>query len=64
MYGNWTAHWDENSLDMVSKWASVVQVKTAFQLTNYVSFFCPCLLQNVRNIWKFGVDSPFTTTCI
>lgn len=47
------------SLDMLSIWASHQEQN---QLTNYVSFFCPCLLANVRKIQKFGVALPFTTT--
>lgn len=27
-----------------------------------MSFSCPYLLENVRNVWKFGVASPVTTT--
>lgn len=45
-------------------WAAYGQVyysaKPALQLTNHMAFFCLYLLENFRNIWKFGT-SPFTS---
>lgn len=46
-------------------WAAYRQAyysaKIALQLTNHMAFFHLYLLENVRNIWKFGSASPFTS---
>lgn len=51
--------------DIVLIWSAYGQAyyraKPALQLTNLVAFFCLYLLGNVRNIWKSGAASSFTS---
>lgn len=51
-------------MKIVLIWAAYGQAyyraKPALWLKNHVAFSCLCLLENVRNTWKFGAASCFT----